>query len=547
MPSSLSYVPTVAGVRDRLSDGQGDDSCVHVDALLKAFRRHIDRIALIRDDGPMTYADLLDEMFRLARALDSRGLSRGTGIAAIDDNTTGVVLTWLASKLLGCYFVSVPADAAPAEQAEMIEFTEVSAVVYEPASFGRRAVDLAAHGVFPTLLSFGPGPVGTDLRALAAVQSSMPFRPRARESDLADLVFTSGSTGGQPKAAAYTYQRLGELGAAWQMVMGRDTAEAAAYRAPDCRLLRPFRAIASPGVAVLPTLLCGGALLLQQGFDAGAVLRAVERHRITAMVVYPSQLYQLLDHPDIARTDHSSLRLLIYSGAPMSPTRLNQAIAVFGPVLCQVYGQSETRMISGLRPEEHRQDRPELLRSVGRPYPGVDVEVRTNTGIAAAGEVGEIRIRSPYRMNYYWREPHLSAETIVDDWCWTGDLGYQDTEGYLYLVDRRRNTVLVNGISCYTVDIENALTAHPAVRAAIAVGLPDAQTGEAVHVAVVRHAHIEVSEDELREFVRSELGESQTPRTVLFLDDIPATRSGKPDKNAIRDLVSKRQRSSPHR
>jgi fatty-acyl-CoA synthase len=523
-----------------------NSSCGYLDMLFTSFRRHADRTAVTHAGGSLTYRELLDEVFRLARALRSLGLSRGDGVAALADNTPGVLLTCLASQVLGCYFVSVATHAAPAEQARMLEFTEVSALVYEPAVSAERAADLAGRGVVPAVLALGPGAVGADLLAAAAEQPGTPFPPLARENDLADLVFTGGSTGGRPKAAAYTFERMGELVKAWLTIGRQDSADGAAYRAPDCRLLRFVAATDTPGVAVLPTLLHGGTLVLQQGFDAGAALRAIEEQRITVLALYPSHLYQLLDHPDATRIDRSSLRLLVYYGAPISPTRLRQAMTVFGPVLCQIYGQSETRMLCALQPEEHSVERPELLRSVGRPRPGVELEIRTADGVAAVGEIGEIRARSPYRMSYYWREPKRTAEAIADGWSLTQDLGYRDAEGYVYLVDRLRDIVLVSALNCYTVDIENVLTGHPAVRQAVVVGLPDPDTGEAVHTAVVRQPDVEVSEAELRDLVRAELGELEAPKSVLFLEEIPVTRSGKPNKNAVRELVAQRLDAAGH-
>jgi len=147
-------------------------------------------------------------------------------------------------------------------------------------------------------------------------------------------------------------------------------------------------------------------------------------------------------------------------------------------------------------------------------------------------------VRNSYRMNCYWNEPELTAKTMIDGWSHTGDLAYQDAEGYVYLADRLRDMVLVNAVNCYTVDIENVLTGHQAVRAASVVGLPDARTGEAVHAAVVRRPGAEVSEAELRRLVRDELGDYETPKSVLFLDEIPVTRAGKPNKNTVRDLIS---------
>ena len=519
------------------------DSTTPFDVLLDAFRRNADRVALLDGDESITYAQLLDKMFKMARALQSLGLGRGDGVAAIDDNTPGILLTYLATKLLGCYFVAVPAPAAAVEQLRILEFTEVSALVHEPSLSAARVTELASRPSCPRPLSLGPGQVGTDLLALTEEQPATPFAPLARDDDYADVVLTGGSSGGKPKAAAYTFERVAELCRAWERISAMDTAEAAAFRAPDCRVLRVVRATVSPGIAVLPTLLNGGTLLLQTGFDADATLRAIERQRITVLALYPSHLYQLLDHPDTTKIDRSSVRMVVYWGAPMSTARLKQAIEVFGPVMSQIYGQSETRMVSHLSPEDHARglEHPDLLRSVGRPRPGVEVEIRTAAGeLAAPGEIGEIRVRNSYRMNCYWNEPELTAATMVDGWSHTGDLAYQDAEGYVYLADRLRDMVLVNAVNCYTVDIENVLTAHQAVRAASVVGLPDARTGEAVYAAVVRQPGAEVSEAELRQLVRDELGDYETPKSVLFLDEIPVTRAGKPNKNTVRELISAR-------
>ncbi|TCO60723.1 AMP-binding protein [Actinocrispum wychmicini] len=521
-------------------DSPCPDSCFYLDTLLSAFHRNADRVAVVHDGGSLTYADLLDEMYRLARALEGVGLGRGDGVAAFQDNTPGTLLVWMASRLLGCYFVGIPTYSSASEQAKMLEFMEVSVLVYEPGPAAERAAALAGqHGV-PTMLSLGPGPVGTDLLALAADQPRTPFPPRAREDDIADVLLTSGSTGGRLKAAAYTFQRLGELVKAWLAFDTQDVAGAAAYRAPGCSLLRFIAMTMSHGVAALPAMLNGATFVLQQSLDPGVALRAIEEQRISVLTTFPSHTYQLIDHPDVTRTDFASLRLLVYYGAPMSPARLKRAMAVFGPVLCQIYGQTETRLVCWLSPEDHAADRPELLRSIGRPLPGVEVQVRTGTAVAAVGEIGEICVRTAYQMNHYWRQPELTAETIVDGWIRTGDLGYLDAEGYVYLVDRLRDIVLVNAINCYTVDIENVLAGHPAVREAVAVGLPDPHTGEAVHAAVVRHPDAEVSEAELRALVRVELSELDEPRTVLFLDAIPVTRAGKRDKNAVRELVAQR-------
>lgn len=521
-----------------------ENSCFYMTALLDSFERYADRTAIVHSGESITYGELQARIYRLARALAEFGLRRGDGVAVLADNTPGTLMVSLASQLLGCYFVGIPTHAAAAEQAKMLAFTEVSALVYEPVPSGERADDLVGRTAVPTVLSLGPGPVGKNLLELAAEQSDAPLPPQGREEDIADLAFTGGSTGGQPKAAAFTFERLGAKLKAWLEISRQGSADTAAYSAPNCRLLRFAPATDTPGVSVLPNFLHGGTLVLQQGFDAAAVFRAIEQDEVTVISLYPSHLYQLLDHPAATTTDLSSLRLLVYYGAPASPTRLRQAVEAFGPVLFQVYGSTETRMMSTLQPADHTADS-SRLRSVGKPRPGVELEIRTGTGLADVGEIGEICVRTAYRMNHYWREPGRTDEAIVDGWSRTGDFGYWDSEGYLYLADRQRDIVMVNALNCYTVDIENVLTTHSAVRQAIVVGLPDPKSGEAVHAGVVVHADREVTEAELCELVRTELGENETPRTVLFLDEVPVTRRGKPDKNAVRTLVSQHLASDP--
>lgn len=508
----------------------------YIPTLLESFERNADRTAIIHSSGTLSYGEIRNEIYRLARALSECGLRRGDGIAVLADNTPGTLLVGLAAQLMGCYFVGLAKHASVAEQTRMLTFTEVSALVFEPLPSRTRIAELMDHGAVPTALSLGSCPGYKDLLAAAARQSSEPLPPQGRGEDVADVVFTGGSSGGHPKAAVHTFARMAALAQAWQEAARQGDA-GAAYRAADCRLLRFVAATDTPGVAVLPTLLNGGALVLQEGFDAAAVLKAIEQHRISVLALYPSHLYQLLDHPDVATTDHTSLRLLVYYGAPVAPARLQQAVEVFGPVLCQIYGQSETRMLTTLLPAEHSPDRPELMRSVGRARPGVELEIRTPNGKAGVGEIGEICARTAYQMDYYWKDPELTSTVLADGWVRTKDVGYQDSEGYVYLVDRQRDIVLVNSFNCYTFDIENLLAQHPAVKQAAVVGIPDERTGEAVHASVVLHPGSQVSEIELCELVRRELGELETPKSVVFLDELPVTRIGKPDKNALRRLV----------
>jgi fatty-acyl-CoA synthase len=388
----------------------------------------------------------------------------------------------------------------------------------------------------PLALSLGPSPLGRDLLETAARQSPAPVPAQGSHEDLGELVFTSGSTTGRPKLAGYSFERLTALTRHWETPTDpADPGFAAFTDAQPVRLLAVPSLTSVPGIGLVPTLLHGGTIVLTDGFETGDVLKAIERDRVTVATMVPTRLYRLLEHPDLATTDLSSLRLLIYMGAPIAEPRLREALSQLGPILAQSYGQNEARMISVLHPADHVNGRPELLRSAGRARPGVELTVRDRADTSvSAGTIGEVCVRSPYVMNGYFRQPELTARTVTDGWIRTGDLGYLDAEGYLFLVDRLRDMAIVEGHNCYTREVEDVLAAHPAVRQAMVVALPDEETGEALHAAVVGQPEIVVHEEELRARVRAEKSRWHVPRTIIVLDEIPLTPVGKPDKQALR-------------
>jgi fatty-acyl-CoA synthase len=566
----------------------------HLAALLSAWERHADRIAFVRGDQQLTYGEARAEVFRLARALAAYGVGRGTGVALLASNTPSVLLVPLAVQLLGGYYSAIAPAGTMAERRRVLADTGASVLVVDPSTSQRQAAELLGQlpaRALRTVLSLGPSPagaapLGADLAALAAAQPAEPISPCGAPDDPAELVYTSGSTGA-PKAAAFSFERVGALARFWADEAARGTAETAVFAAPDCRMLYagPFLRMSAP--SVLPMLLAGGTCVLTGPLAPGELLRTIEQESVTATMMTPTQLYRLLDHPGLATADLSGLRLLILHSAPAAPARVAEAVRRLGPVLLQSYGQTEAKMISALLPADHAAavaGRPQLLRSAGRARAGVQIEIRDTAGRALPpGEVGELCISSPLLMSEYWRQPELTARfRAADGWARTQDVGYLDADGYLYLLDRLRDLVIVEGSHCYTIAVEDALTSHPAVRRAVAVGLPDPDTGEAVHAAVVlapgaaapsepgptapgagpgpdpapgagpgpdpapgagpgpgTGAGTELQQ-ELRALVRERVGPLAEPRTVTFVDDIPLTLAGKPDKTAVRAELARR-------
>ncbi|KUN03349.1 hypothetical protein AQI95_22805 [Streptomyces yokosukanensis] len=535
---SVSPDPHPAG------SGSREQEPCHPSAFLRAFDRHRERVMFLREGRPvLTYGEAYDEVFRLARALAELGLRRGDGVAVMATDTPHAVLAQLAAQLLGCYYVRLSVlTPAPGQVAALAE-AGVKALVFEPRTPPAPAAEVVR--AVPLALSLGPSPLGRNLLETAARQSPAPMPARGRGDDFGELVFTSGSTTGRPRLAGYTFDRLSALCRHWEPPAGpadrTDPALAVFTGSPPCRLLAFPSLTSVPGIGLVPTLLHGGTIVLTDGFDTADVLRAVERDRVTVATMVPTRLYRLLDHPDLATTDLSSLRLLVYMGASIAQPRLREALLRLGPILAQSYGQNEARMISVLHPDDHTGGRPELLRSAGRPRPGVEVSIRDDADASVpAGTVGEVWVRSPYTMNGYWRQPELTSRTVTDGWIRTGDLGRLDPDGYLYLVDRLRDMAIVEGHNCYTREVEDLLAGHPEVRQVAVVALPDDETGEALHAAVVGRPGAPVPEEELRALVRAEKSPWHVPRTIVAVDGIPLTEVGKPDKRALRRHLAER-------
>jgi len=288
---------------------------------------------------------------------------------------------------------------------------------------------------------------------------------------------------------------------------------------------------------VMPTFLRGGTNVMLPGLDAGDLLAAVERDRVTATAVVPTVIYLLLDHPSRSAADLSSLQTMIYAGAPIAPGRLREALAAFGPILVQTYAGTEPGYVSCLRKEDHEVETDaglKRLASAGRPIPYVKVSIRDERDRPLpAGSIGEICSRQLGQMLGYL-DTARTAEALRDGWVHTGDVGYLDEDGFLYIVDRKRDMVVSGGFNVFPRQVEDVLLRHPAVAQAAVIGVPHPKWGEAVHAVVVLRAGAAASADELIAAVKAELGSVPAPKTVGFAGTLPANPAGKVDKKALR-------------
>ena len=491
----------------------GDGQARYVTGLIEAFERNADLPAVIHRGRTVSYGELLGQVYRVARVWDELGIRHGEGVFCVLGNSPEALVVRLAAHVRGLWCASIAPEVAAS--VDVLD-TGASAAVLEP---GGPAPDTGTA----RKLTLGPGDQAPDLLALAARQPSTPTPIRARDNDICLVSYTAG-TSGKVKGV---YRRFAAMPLAHRHLDSGKPAESP-------RFVVATAISAAVGEIVLSRLRSGGVVELHDDFDAGQIWAAIEQRGPIETFLYAPMLEVLLDHPAAATADPHGLRKVIYGSAPISPKRLREAVERLGPVLTQVYAQTETRAVTRLTPEEHAQAvtrRPELLASAGKPIPGVDVEIRSEDGSPQRrGAVGEICVRSGSLMDGYWKRPSVTAQALRGGWLHTSDFGCLDDEGYLYLVGRAEDATSVNGHTCYPIPIERVLSSRPGVRKATVVG-----TGGALHAFVVPEPGAQPDRAELRAAVRNQLGAAHEPHTIEITGRIPVTATGaKPDKHSLR-------------
>jgi acyl-CoA synthetase (AMP-forming)/AMP-acid ligase II len=275
--------------------------------------------------------------------------------------------------------------------------------------------------------------------------------------------------------------------------------------------------------------------------DPAALLDAIEKYRVTEFFLPPTVIYRLLDTPGIEKRDFSSLRYLMYGAAPMSVEKLKQALALFGPIMLQGYGQSEAPgAISSLRPGDHfvngKIASDERLSSCGLPCVLNALAIMDEKGKPLSpGATGEICVRGEIVMKGYYKQPEKTAETIVNGWLHTGDVGFLDAEGYLHITDRKRDMIITGGFNVFPGEVEQVLWTHPSVLDCAVIGVPDADWGEAVKAVVELKPGSTTEAEELIAFCKDKLGSVKSPKSVDFVKTLPRSPVGKVLKKDLRE------------
>lgn len=492
---------------------------------LAALRRYPERVAFQWDGGQLRYRQATTLIGCFQAALQRHGIQAGTRVALLSANRADMWCAAMAAQGLGAATSWLHPMGSLDAHCFQVEDADVAAVIIDAANYGHRAGEIAARLPDSRILTVGAGDAGTDLMALAEGAVECEPVDLSLASAMATLSYTGGTTG-RPKGVAKSGGANGH--AALQTLSNFDMP-----LAPRFLAVAPISHVT--GTNVLPTLLRGGTIHLMARFDPEEIAATVARERINAMMMVPTMVYGLLDHPRFDTFDLSSLETLVYAGAPMSRQRLIEGIERVGPVFCQLYGQSECSPITALRKEDHDLSRPTLLDACGFPLAGCEVRLLDeHHREVVPGQHGEICVRSPAAMSGYWRQPELTEQAFAGGWLHTGDIAVADECGRLFIVDRKKDMIVSGGFNVYPREIEDALATHPAVSMGAVIGVPDPKWGEAVMAYVVLRAGKTATAEELIHHVKALKGSVNTPKRVEIVNALPLTALGKLDKKELR-------------
>jgi len=492
-------------------------------------RTRPDRTAIHYEGRDITFAELDRCANQVANGLVAEGLQPQARFAILSKNAPAFFHLWFGGAKVDAVLVPVNFRLAPAEAAFVIEDAGAE-LLFVGADF-YSLVEKVQHDLKSVrrIIALDAGHTSwiDYTHWLGAQPAHDPALPIAAEN-CAIQMYTSGTTG-HPKGAQLSHTGLLYL-------TGVALSSFGAWHENDVNLVcMPLFHIGGSGWALIG-LYRGVPTVLLRDADPAVILRVIPEQKITKAFVVPALLLFLLQNPQCAKTDFSSLELIVYGASPAPVDLVRNSRKALGCELAQVYGLTETTgAITYLPPEDHSGDRADRLKSCGKPMPGIEMRVVDQAGKdVAVGDVGEIVTRSPQTMLGYWNRPDETSRAIRNGWFYTGDAGYLDADGYIYIYDRVKDMIISGGENIYPAEVENALFGHPAVADVAVIGVPDDKWGEAVKAIVVKRPGAEASSEELIGFARERIAHYKAPRTIDFVDALPRTPTGKILKRELR-------------
>jgi fatty-acyl-CoA synthase len=505
---------------------------------------YLDKGAMLGNRAPcltmgttdLDYGEVCRISHHVGRALQRSGIHPGDKVAVLSGNDAMAFACVFAISRAGAVWVPVNPRSEAAENRYVLDAFDCAALLF--------------HSAYAPMVEQVRASL-PKLRVLVCLDSSLPMMPsvptlaqwledvsdeplHVQPADDVAMIASTGGTTGQPKGVMLSGRNLETMTAL--TLMGYPFDGRPAYLA-----LAPLTHAA--GVLCLPVMALGGRVVIMPKPDLDEFLRLIEQQRITHTFLPPTLIYMLLQHPKLASTRRDSLQCFWYGAAPISASRLEEALEKIGPVMAQLFGQAEApMMISMMSPREHYDADGTVARrrltTAGRPAPLVQVAMMDAEGrLLPDGQTGEIVVRGSLVMTGYYKDPAATAEASRHGWHHTGDIGFIDDEGFLHIVDRAKDMIISGGFNVYSVEVEQALMQHPDVQDSAVVGLPDDKWGERVVAVLQLHAGRSTLPGDIQAFVKARIGSVKAPKQVEIWPDLPRSKVGKVMKKDIRSTL----------
>ncbi len=493
-----------------------------------------DATALTFEGRATTFGEFDRHTNRVANALLAAGVTPGRRIAYIGKNSDHYFEALIGAAKIGAVMTPIGWRLAPPEVAYIVADSDAALVFVGPEVIGHAEEVVRLLASSPGIIAMEPGdhayPVFETWRDAASdTDASIPISA----GDVAVQLYTSGTTG-KPKGAMLTHANIlsGRRAAAEAKMDWND------WGPDDVSLVAmPVAHIGGTGWGLVG-LFNGAKGVVAREFDPLRVLDFIEHDRVSKMFMVPAAMQIVVRQPRAREVDYSRLKYILYGASPIPLDLLRECMEVFGCGFCQQYGMTETcGTIVYLPPEDHDPAGTPRMRAAGVPMPGVEIKVIDEAGASVpTGTVGEVATRSVANMPGYWNLPEATAATIdAEGWLRTGDAGYLDADGYLYIHDRVKDMIISGAENIYPAEVESAIYGHPAVAEVAVVGVPDDKWGEAVKAFVVLKPGAEADAGSIIDFARSRIAHFKTPKSVDFIDALPRNASGKILRKDLRE------------
>lgn len=500
--------------------------------LLDVVNSRGDTLAVKFEGHAFTFKELMERVYRLTNALRELGLEKGDRVAILSQNCHQYRELFWTVALGGFMIVPVNYRLAPREIAYILNDSEAAALLVSDeysllVNSIRSGLKTVRYiiGIQTETSSF------LDYEGLLGQSSPEPPRVLPSADDLLWLLYTSGTTG-LPKGAVHTHRSVTAL---VDIAVGNFDID----ETTRSLVVTPFYALSGGGWDAICSCM-GSPTIIHRNFNPFEMLETIQDERITDVHLVPVMINYMVNCPDFDKYDLSSLKRITYGASPMPPELMRKAIAKLGPIFVQDFGCAEGGLLTVLMEHDHvLQGPPEKTRrlaSCGKGMPQLDVRVLNEKGEdVKPGEIGELTVKGDSVMKGYWKRPEASAEALEDGRLHTGDLATVDEDGFIYIVDRKKDMIISGGLNVYPREIEDVLFAHPAVLEAAVIGVPDPKWGESVKALIVLKPGTTCTEEELISHCRENLASYKKPRSVEFVDTLPRNPSGKVLKRTLRE------------